>query len=75
MHGQGLGRRLLQHLIATAGRESADTLFLEVRISNWAAYCLYISMGFNEIGLRPGYYPTKDGREDAMVLALSLLPQ
>jgi len=75
MHGQGLGRRLLQHLIATAGRENADTLFLEVRISNWAAYCLYISMGFNETGLRPGYYPAKDGREDAMVLALSLLSQ
>ncbi len=72
MHGQGLGRRLLQHLIATAGRKSCDTLFLEVRVSNWAAFCLYVSMGFNEIGLRQGYYPAKKGREDAMVLALAL---
>jgi len=72
MHGQGLGRRLLQHLIAISGRKSCDTIFLEVRISNWAAFCLYVSMGFNEIGLRQDYYPAKNGREDAMVLALAL---
>jgi ribosomal-protein-alanine N-acetyltransferase len=29
-------------------------------------------MGFNEIGLRKGYYPAQDGREDALVLAREL---
>ncbi len=72
MQGQGLGRRLLRHLIAEAGRQSADTIFLEVRISNQAAFSLYESSGFNEIGQRRGYYPAKDGREDALVLALAL---
>ena len=70
--GQGLGRRLLRHLIAEAGRQSADTLFLEVRSSNQAAFALYDSAGFNEIGQRRGYYPAKEGREDALVLALAL---
>jgi len=72
MQNHGLGRRLLRHLIATAGKKSADTLFLEVRASNLVAYSLYQSMGFNEIGMRQGYYPAKDGREDAMLLALTL---
>lgn len=72
MQGQGLGRRLLRHLIAEAGRQSADTMFLEVRASNQAAFSLYDSAGFNEIGQRRGYYPAKDGREDALVLALAL---
>ena len=30
-------------------------------------------MGFNEIGRRRNYYPTKIGREDAVVLAKTLL--
>ncbi len=72
MQGQGLGRRLLQHLIAEAGRRSADTMFLEVRESNREAASLYDSMGFNELGRRRGYYPAKSGREDALVLALTL---
>lgn len=73
MQGRGLGRRLLQHLIAEAGRKEADTLFLEVRVSNRAAFALYDSAGFNEVGQRRGYYPAEGGvREDALVLALSL---
>jgi ribosomal-protein-alanine N-acetyltransferase len=72
MQSKGLGRRLLQHLIAEAGRQSADTVFLEVRSSNQAAFTLYDSLGFNEVGQRRGYYPAKDGREDALVLALAL---
>ena len=73
MQGQGLGRRLLQHLIAEAGRKEADTMFLEVRASNRAASSLYDSAGFNEVGQRRGYYPAEGGaREDALVLALSL---
>ncbi len=71
--GQGLGRRLLQHLIAEAGRKEADTMFLEVRASNRAAIKLYDSSGFNEVGQRRGYYPAEGGaREDALVLALSI---
>ncbi len=72
MQGHGLGRKLLQHLIGEAGRRSADTVFLEVRVSNKAAFKLYDSAGFNEVGQRIGYYPAKNGREDALVLALSL---
>ncbi|RRA28422.1 ribosomal-protein-alanine N-acetyltransferase, partial [Cronobacter sakazakii] len=45
---------------------------LEVRASNHAARALYESLGFNEATIRRNYYPTSDGREDAIIMALPL---
>ena len=70
--GQGLGRKLLEDLVAVAQREKASTMFLEVRLSNKAAMDLYESMGFNEFSLRKGYYPAENGREDAVLMGLTL---
>jgi ribosomal-protein-alanine N-acetyltransferase len=52
----------------------AERVFLEVRPSNPRAIALYHDLGFNEIGRRPGYYPAANGREDALVMAIELLP-
>jgi ribosomal-protein-alanine N-acetyltransferase len=71
LQGQGLGRSLLQHLLNEARIGHADSVFLEVRASNQAALSLYESSGFNEIGMRRGYYPAEEGREDAIILAIS----
>jgi ribosomal-protein-alanine N-acetyltransferase len=49
---QGVGRDLLAGLTA----EARGTIFLEVRASNLAARNIYKSMGFQEVGNRPGYY-------------------
>ncbi len=70
--GQGLGRKMLNQLIALARRHGADILLLEVRPSNLAALMLYQKMGFNEVGSRKNYYPAEHGREDALIFALSL---
>lgn len=70
--GKGLGRYMLLQLIDLAQRAKARTVFLEVRFSNSIAQLLYHSMGFNELGVRPNYYPNGKGREDAMLFALSL---
>lgn len=71
LHGKGLGRELLLHLMAFA-RQRTDTLFLEVRPSNIRAIALYQRVGFNEIGLRRNYYPARNGgREDALLMALA----
>lgn len=72
LQGCGIGRRLTQRLIAIAGSHAARHVFLEVRPSNPVAIALYESLGFNEIGRRPRYYPAKRGREDAIVMGLSL---
>jgi ribosomal-protein-alanine N-acetyltransferase len=66
---QGVGRKLLLHLISLARRQNAELMFLEVRPSNRAARALYESMGFNELGSRREYYPADKGREDALILA------
>ncbi len=71
--GQGLGRKMLKHLISIALRHNADTMLLEVRPSNAPALGLYSSMGFNEVGVRKDYYPAENGREDALILAKPLL--
>ncbi|MGZ8165845.1 MAG: ribosomal protein S18-alanine N-acetyltransferase [Methylobacter sp.] len=68
---QGIGRKMLENLIEVA-RGRAETIFLEVRPSNPVAIALYKNMGFNEIGIRKGYYPAENGREDAMMLALQV---
>jgi ribosomal-protein-alanine N-acetyltransferase len=69
---KGLGRMLLNELIAIAKNHQAHTMFLEVRTSNQAAIRLYESIGFNEFSVRKGYYPATDGREDAVLMGLSL---
>ncbi|MEO1879861.1 MAG: ribosomal protein S18-alanine N-acetyltransferase [Methylococcales bacterium] len=69
---QGVGAKLLENMIERA-RKKAEKIFLEVRPSNEAAVSLYKRRGFNEIGVRKGYYPAVDGyREDAVMLALDL---
>lgn len=70
---QGFARLLLEHLIQQAGVHRAHIVFLEVRPSNHRAVKLYQLSGFNEIGLRKGYYDSHQGREDALVMARSVI--
>ncbi|MDH5572520.1 MAG: ribosomal protein S18-alanine N-acetyltransferase [Gammaproteobacteria bacterium] len=70
--GQGYGRRMMQHLLDFAGTHHAKKAFLEVRLANDVAIGLYKSMGFQEVGLRKDYYPSENGREDALVMVLEL---
>jgi len=72
--GRGHGRRLLRRLVDLARWHQAGQVFLEVRPSNPRAIQLYREEGFNEIGQRPNYYPAEKGREDAIVMAMELLP-
>lgn len=69
---QGLGRTLLQALITELGERGVMTLWLEVRASNAKAIALYRSFDFNEVSVRKGYYPSAEGREDAVIMALVL---
>lgn len=70
--GQGLGRSLMLFLLETARQHKADTVFLEVRPSNRIALKLYDSLGFHQVGMRRGYYPSDKGREDAIIMAREL---
>lgn len=69
---QGVGRKMVEHMIDVAENKNASSIFLEVRPSNKNAISLYESLGFNEIGIRKAYYPGENGREDALMLAKEL---
>ena len=72
LQGHGFGGQMLNHLIEDARTQGARQMFLEVRESNQVAIQMYLNHGFNEIGRRQNYYPTKAGREDALVYGLQL---
>ena len=72
LRGRGIGRQMLMLLIERANQAGTRDVFLEVRPSNLHAIALYQSVGFVEVGRRRGYYQAVDGREDALVLKLSL---
>ncbi|MDX1514419.1 MAG: ribosomal protein S18-alanine N-acetyltransferase [Gammaproteobacteria bacterium] len=72
-HRQGYGRHLLGRLLDLAREHHADLALLEVRPTNQAAVALYRGMGFNEVGIRRAYYPGHRGKEDALILARSLV--
>jgi len=65
---RGVGRRLLSVLIERATSGGMAEAFLEVRPSNTGAIRLYLSLGFEQAGMRRGYYQAANGREDAAVL-------
>ncbi len=73
VQNKGYGSMMLEYLLGLARQHSADTAFLEVRPSNVYARKLYHRAGFNEVGMRRDYYPAEFGKEDAIILARSLI--
>ncbi|MDT8310899.1 MAG: ribosomal protein S18-alanine N-acetyltransferase, partial [Methylophaga sp.] len=70
--GRGLGRQLLNAVIDAVSLRESNLMVLEVRCSNHRAQVLYLSAGFNEMAIRQGYYPAVQGREDAVMMAITL---
>jgi len=54
--GQGIGSQLLADLLEEAVRRGCTEIFLEVRADNSRAQRLYRWWGFDDIGIRRGYY-------------------
>src|SRR3954471_6379754 len=69
---RGHGAALLSEAAQLARALGGKHLFLEVRPSNRGAQALYTRFGFREVAVRRGYYPAHGGREDALVLSLTL---
>lgn len=71
---RGLARKVLLYLLDRARAAGMYEAFLEVRPSNTTAARLYHTLGFEQVGVRRGYYQATNGREDAAVLRRLLLP-
>jgi ribosomal-protein-alanine N-acetyltransferase len=69
---KGFGQLMLKNLFTDCRKKNIINVFLEVRKSNNAAIRLYEKNGFNEIGVRNNYYKNKEGKEDAILMGLSI---
>jgi ribosomal-protein-alanine N-acetyltransferase len=66
MQRRGIGRTLLEALLAEARRRRVSAVLLEVAVDNAAAQKLYASYGFEPVGVRRGYY--QPSNTDALVM-------
>jgi ribosomal-protein-alanine N-acetyltransferase len=62
----GIGRTLLEALLAEADRRGAHKILLEVAADNGPAQRLYAMYGFEVVGVRRGYY--QPSNTDALVM-------
>ena len=69
---RGVGRALMDVVVAEALRQGAQTAILEVRAGNVAAQSLYRRYGFAVVGRRRQYY--RDPPEDALLMNARLKP-
>ena len=58
---QGIGTKLMAHLVSLAIEYRVENITLEVRVSNEIARELYKRFGFREVALRKYYYGDEDG--------------
>lgn len=73
LQGRGVGRLLLDKVVALSQEKKTASILLEVRPTNARALAVYQRYGFAPIGRRKGYYPAADNRrEDAIVMRYSL---
>ena len=68
---QGIGKKLLSHVLRAAREEGALTSFLEVRENNLAAQEMYRKFGYVVSGRREHYY--NDNGEAAILMTLESL--
>ncbi len=69
----GVASALLRRLIAELSHRKIAELYLEVGVGNMAARQLYERLGFERAGLRPRYYPTPAGPEDALIMKFAIV--
>lgn len=71
--GKGYGRRLVEEALRRLYRERITACYLEVDRGNIPAVRLYRALGFEEVGLRKGYYQAAaDAEGSALVMRLQL---
>jgi len=69
----GVGTAMLRRLFELTAGDGRRGYTLEVRVSNAAAIKLYERLGFQQRGIRRGYYT--DNREDALIMWKDPQPQ
>ena len=72
---RGVARALMKAAIESVSQRGLNTLHLEVAEDNDAALCLYRTLGFAQVGRRPGYYTRPEAEAvDALTLRRAIVP-
>ena len=73
---KGYGSSLINHLLSELKKRQIKNLFLEVRMGNFAAISLYLSLGFKEVSIRKNYYTKNSNelsiKEDGIIMCLEI---
>jgi ribosomal protein S18 acetylase RimI-like enzyme len=70
--GTGIGRRIMEDLIAQARAAGVETLTLQCRGNNHGAIRLYQRLGFTEYGRLPDFVAAGPDRWDKVMMAIDL---
>ena len=65
---RGIGRGLIDAIIAEATRSGVGSIVLEVATENEPARRLYATFGFLQVGRRPRYYRQRGAGADGLIL-------
>jgi [ribosomal protein S18]-alanine N-acetyltransferase len=69
---RGAGRFLLLNALRQAAESGAESMVLEVAVTNVTARYLYQSCGFQPAGIRPRYFRFGDQQIDAVIMRADL---
>lgn len=67
---QGIGERMVRHLMQAGTKRGAKNFYLEVRAGNQPAQRLYEKLGFKTVGIRKNFY--EKPVENALVMMCAL---
>ena len=68
---KGIAEKLVEKVAKYGSGENMENIFLEVRAGNSSARALYLKCGFEECGVRKGYY--NNPKEDGVVMRKRLI--
>ena len=67
-----VGTHLLENLFSFLKEQGVEILFLDVDAQNEPAVSLYLKVGFEQVGVRKGYYTHGSQKHDALIFQKKL---
>lgn len=73
MQRQGIARTMVQYALHLQHEHAVRLVHLEVQEDNHEAIAFYEAMDFLPVGRRTGYYETREGRKDAILMSRTII--
>ncbi len=73
MQRQGIARSMVHYALHREQEHGVRLVHLEVQEDNTDALAFYETLGFLPVGRRTGYYETREGRKDAILMSRTII--